>query len=330
MNVHNVSQYPLMTIEIPMFQYPDIRKFALQKIRFNIHPQDSIAILGESGSGKSTLLKILAGLLRIQSVDQVCMLSADRGLVPLKKIPRKILYGRLQIVFQDNMGSLYEKETVKSSLKHIARIKKQKKQAVFHCAKKFFQQLRLIACDDENAPHLDSFESFMKKQVAQLSMGMLRRYCLAKALLLLDIYDSCQTEAPKILLVDEISRGLDNATKKQLVQFLKDMQKTYHLAIVAISHELDFLKAFCQQFYFLFEGFQIPKSYSLAELDEKATHNIKNIYLRRYFIPCEEPIRLSNLTEIPQNACYFQQFYNCPEASRCKNFNKKEYPWICY
>ena len=325
------SRKPLMSINIPEFQYPirDNRNFALQKIKFVVNPLDSIAILGESGSGKSTILKILAGLLKSKIKEQVCMLSPHDSLVPLLDITRKKRYRRLQIVFQDNMGSLYEKETVQAALKHIARITGQKKRTVDSFAKDFFQQLRLISDDsNENDSHLDSFDSFKNKQVVQLSMGMLRRFCLVKALLLLNIYDDHQAHIPKILLLDEISRGLDNSTKEQLVQFIQNVQATYQLSIVAISHDLNFLKSFCNQFYFLFEGLQIPKVYKRDELSIDACEKIGNTYLRRYFIPCEEPVRRSQQMVLPENSCYFQQFYHCPDASGCQNV-KKENPWIC-
>ena len=343
MNQHMDSQQPIMTINIPFFQYPvpDKRNFALYEVNFNVHAMDSIAILGESGSGKSTLLKILAGLLDLQKKNQVCMLSSSNNLTPLANIPRKPRYGRLQIVFQDNMGSLYEKETIQSSLKHIARIKKQKEKTVFSTAQQFFEDLRLISHQasadtksshpDTETSHLDSFQTFMKKQVVQLSMGMLRRFCLAKSLLLLDIYEPHQQVAPKVLLVDEISRGLDQDTKKELIAFLLEVRKRYHLSIIAISHELDFLKEFCHDFYFLFEGLMIPRCYTQNELSLENCHQIDNVYLKRYFIPCEEPDQKNKTSQQLSTGCYFQQFYDCPEASsRCQTSNiQKETPWIC-
>ena len=331
MKPNKAFRKPLMSINIPEFKYPipDNRNFALQRIQLDVNPLDNIAILGESASGKSTLLKILAGLLKCKQKDQVCMQSTSDRLVPLLDISRKKRYRRLQIVFQDNVGSLYEKETVQAALKHIARITGQKIRTVDNFAKQFFQQLRLISCDDNDKnSHLDSFDSFKKKQVVKLSMGMLRRFCLVKALLLLNIYDTKQADIPKILLLDEISRGLDNETKDQLVQFIENVRSTYQLAIIAISHDLDFLKAFCERFYFLFEGLQIPKVYTRNELSKDACKKIGNTYLRRYFIPCEEPVRHSQQLVQPENPCYFQQFYYCPDASGCKII-KKEKPLIC-
>jgi len=325
MNPVKTPKTPIMTIDIPKYKYPvkDIRNFALQNIRMDVNPMDSIAILGESGSGKSTLLNILAGLLKTEQKNQVCMRSPNNVMVPLIDISRKKRYRQLQIVFQDNIGSLYEKETVQAALKHIARITGQKRQTIEDVAIDFFQQLHLISQSNDKKQHLDSFETFKEKQVAQLSMGMLRRYCLAKALMLMDIYKDNQADSPKILLVDEISRGLDQVTKKQLITFIQDAQKKYHLSIVAISHEMDFLKAFCNQFYFLFEGLLIPKAYTRQELSKDGCKSINNTYLRRYFIPCKEPLPRDQKMGQTENNCYFQQFYHCPDASDCINKTKE-------
>ena len=328
-----MNDIPLMTVNIPVFQYPvtDIRNFALHKIQFDVRPLDSIAILGESGSGKSTLLKILAGLLRLGQPQQVSMFSQRKQLLmPLSKMKRKECYGQLQIVFQDNVSTLYENETILSSLKHIAKIKHQKFSVVAAIAQQFFNQLRLFSPDrHSNNTYMDTFDELMKKKVNQLSMGMLRRYCLARALLFLDIYTPDQSQYPKLLLLDEISRGLDDQTKQQLIEFVLSVQKKYNLAIIAISHELDFLKAFCQFYYFLFEGLQIPKRYLKKELELPTSQQIKNTYLRRYFLPCEEPISQNNDQQLSDTGCYFQHFYQCPDFNNHCFKDRKENPWIC-
>jgi ABC-type glutathione transport system ATPase component len=328
---HNM---PVMQVNIPRFQYPvsDIRQFSLQQVIFSIYPGDSIGILGESGSGKSTLLKIMAGLIPTQDKQQVKMRIASRQLIPLQLVHRKSRYAYIQIVFQDNVGSLFEDETIEQSLIHIRKIKDVQFQDVLIHAKRFFQKLSLIGINDQESDgqnsHRDSFETFLHKKIVQLSMGMVRRFCLAKALLLMNIYTTEDRHTPKLILLDEISRGLDQANKARLVEFIHDIQRDYSLSVIAISHEQDFLMSFCDQFYFMFEGFQIPKAYSKKDLLPANVNQIKNTYLRRYFLPCEEPEPYQSASDRPDTGCFFQQFYRCPEQ-RSECIQSKEETWTC-
>jgi ABC-type glutathione transport system ATPase component len=323
------SDRPIMKVHIPWFQYPNAHAnhFSLRHIQLDIHPGDSIGIFGESGSGKSTLLNMMAGLLPTLEPNQVFVQNPAQPshLCPFNKCKKP--YNYLQIVFQDNVGSLFEQETIEQSLRHIARIKKLPIEEIHAQANLFFTQLSLIT--DQNSTkkdYRDTFEQFLKKQVIQLSMGMVRRFCLAKALLLMNIYNEKDRQTPKILLLDEISRGLDSFTKQKMIFFLQSIQQDYSLTFIAISHEQSFLMSFCHKFYFMFKGFQIPKAYSKADLQNY--QSIRNTYIRRYFIPCEEPAPYPSDGDQPSGNCFFQQFYQCSERNSDCIQPKKE-TWIC-
>ncbi|CAN2039749.1 hypothetical protein GMMP15_1400004 [Candidatus Magnetomoraceae bacterium gMMP-15] len=334
----------LMRVNIPVFEYPvsGFRKFSLQKIKFDLKENESIGILGESGGGKSTLLKLLSGLMPSVKNDQICFSYEDGRLSSIKNINRKQRYSRLQIVFQDNVGSLYENETIGTAINHIAKIKgfkRSNRSKVVSQGKIFLQELGLIKNETEKDKQIDSFNSFKKKKVSKLSMGMLRRFCLVKALLLLDIYSEQDKNIPKVLLLDEISRGLDESTKQNLINFLKKIRTEFNLSFIAISHEIDFIKSICEKFIFLFEGFQIPAFYSLEDIEDKSLKSIVNPYIRRYFIPCREPELPEKHTKKYKDwqqyikkgtPCIFLRHYDCPEKKlqQCVN-NGKEYPWIC-
>jgi len=329
-----------MTVDIPNFTYPvqGFRKFGLKNINFNLFVNDSIGILGESGSGKSTLLKLLAGLLPLETKNQILIYDNCMGLTALKDIKRHKRYGALQIVFQDNVGSLYPDETIKSAIKHIANIKRVSKQRVKENARHFFQLLGLIKSDNTK----NEWKLFLHKKISNLSMGMLRRFCLAKAVLLMDIYTDENQCFPKVMLLDEISRGLDAETKKLLIHFIKELIENYHISIIAISHELTFLQSICTDFYFLFEGLQLPLRYKSEDLNNPET--ITNPYVRSYFIPCVEPQKpdktMTDAYETWQNfrkysKCIFLHHFDCPEKNKQKCtqntliYNDKEKNWIC-
>ena len=331
----------LMKVDIPSFSYPvkGFREFSLKKINLTINEKDAIGIIGESGSGKSTLIKILAGLLPLGPKKQVILNHLSEGWIPVKDIDRKKRYASIQIVFQDNTGTLYPKESIASLLSHIAKIKKIDKTVVRKRAEEFFYLLGLFNRNDISEHHSETMNSFLTKQISDLSMGMLRRFCLAKSVLLLDIYSKEDLLNPKILLLDEISRGLDYETKQMLIAFInKTLRDQYNLSIVAISHELNFLKDICNSFCVLFDGYQFPGQYTIDHLRTDGKSTVNNPYLKHHFLPGIEPEKPEFDTDeylewdqfMKCSPCIFVKHYNCKEKDKDKCINiKEEYPWIC-
>ena len=83
--------------------HPSPPVHALRGVSFDVEHGERFGIVGESGCGKSTLLRIISGLDR-PTTGSVMVEGTDITGLPERKL--RFMRERLQLVFQDPMGSL--------------------------------------------------------------------------------------------------------------------------------------------------------------------------------------------------------------------------------
>ncbi len=200
----------------------------LDRIHFQIEPNERVCIVGRNGEGKSTLLKVLEG---IQPVDEGHRIIQDG--VRLAKLQ--------QDVPQDMQGSVFD--TVAQGLGEIAPLLK-----AYHQAAQQLQQDNTAATlayltqlqQQIEARHgwelnqrvetlLSKLDLPAQAEFSQLSGGMKRRVLLARALV----------QQPDILLLDEPTNHLDIPSIQWLETFLKNLR----CALIFITHDRAFLQS---------------------------------------------------------------------------------------
>ena len=80
--------------------------------------------------------------------------------------------------------------------------------------------------------------------ISSLSGGQKQRVALARALV----------SEPDVLLCDEITSALDNATKYEILNLLKDINEKKTTTIILITHELDVVKNICSRVGIMEDG----------------------------------------------------------------------------
>jgi len=176
----------------------------------------TMAIVGESGSGKTTLAMALAGLAPVAEGEVLLAgerLRRDRNrrLNPDRK--------RLAFMFQDAVGSLSPRMTVRRILAEPFRIHEVQSPGVDGEA---LRLLSLVGLADDLAdryPH-------------QLSGGQARRVGLARALAL----------RPDILIADEPTAGLDVSIQGDVLNLLTRVQQEMGLGMLIITHNLSVVR----------------------------------------------------------------------------------------
>lgn len=178
-----------------------------------------LAIVGESGSGKSlsalACLQLLpAGLI---ASGQVRWLGED-----LKKQSTQ----RLQAIRGGEIGMIFQEP--QTALNPLHRIGKQLLEAILLHKSWTPQQARDKALALLREVGLDKVEHLLRAWPHQLSGGQRQRIMIAMAL----------ANQPKLLIADEPTTALDALLQSQILDLLKQLQRSRGLAILLISHDL--------------------------------------------------------------------------------------------
>ena len=162
---------------------------AVDGVSFAVRRGETLGVVGESGSGKSTIARVIAGLQR--PTDGVCELG-----------------GRVAMVFQDPLGSLNPRFTVRATLE----------EARVDDAPPPEELLTMVGLD----------ASALDKYPHEFSGGQRQRICIARAI----------ATHPDILICDEAVSALDLSIRAQVLELLAYLRQRLGLSMVFITHDL--------------------------------------------------------------------------------------------
>ena len=206
---------PALVLKELWFRYEKDSPDILRGVSAEIPSGSLYAILGGNGAGKSTTLKAISGICR-----------PYRGKVTLFGKPvdkyksSELFHGCLAMLPQDPK-SLFVKKTVREDLSEMTRDK---------------SSIERIAALCQITELLDSHPY-------DLSGGEQQRAALAKVLL---------TE-PKMLLLDEPTKGIDSFFKETFAGILSDLKKQ-GITIVMVSHDVEFCARYADVVSMFFDG----------------------------------------------------------------------------
>lgn len=188
---------------------------ALDSVSFEVAPGSVTGIVGESGSGKSTLAKVLTGLIPPNSGT----MTLGGNVLPGGKSRSRQHPSRqlIQMIFQDPFSSLNSRHRIGTILAEplwLYGLVADKKERRRLC----LDMLQLVGLS------VDSVDKYPH----QFSGGQRQRIAVARALL----------ARPKVLVCDEPTSALDVSIQAQLLNLLKDLQRSFGLTVIFISHNL--------------------------------------------------------------------------------------------
>ncbi len=180
---------------------------ALKSVNLNIDKGEFISIMGQSGSGKTTLMNILGCLDNPTSGEYNIYKS---NIASLDDDQRSILRGRLfGFVFQSYnlLPRLTAVEQVELPLIY---------QNVENRKEKALKALNMVGLIDR-----------VDFKPSQLSGGQQQRVSIARSLVV----------EPKVVLADEPTGALDNATGAEVMGTLKNLVKKEGITVIIVTHE---------------------------------------------------------------------------------------------
>jgi oligopeptide/dipeptide ABC transporter ATP-binding protein len=189
---------------------------------------ETLAIVGESGSGKTTLAMALCGLAPVMDGEvrfdaAVLHKGKDQYLRPDRR--------RIALMFQDSVGSLSPRMTVRRLLGEPFRIHSDLSDDPDRSAMELLSLVGLSSDFADRYPH-------------QLSGGQARRVCLARAL----------AQKPDLLIADEPTAGLDVSIQGEVLNLLSDIQQELGLGIMIITHNLNIVRHVAKQMAIMYLG----------------------------------------------------------------------------
>ncbi len=190
---------------------------AVDDVSFRIERGECLGLVGESGCGKSTTSKII---MRALTPDSGEVVFDDNGApVDLLRLSRKGLLAyrrRIQYMFQDPFSALNPRMTAFDIVAEPLIVHRtagpEERRGIVR------ELMRLVGLDDR---HLNRYPH-------SFSGGQRQRLGIARALAL----------KPELLLCDEPVSALDVSVQAQVLNLLKDLQKSLGLTYLFVSHNL--------------------------------------------------------------------------------------------
>ena len=218
------SQKPVIDVREVWFRYAKEMPDVVKNLSFKVYPGELFCILGGNGTGKTTALSLIAGIRRPYR-GKIHLYGREVG-----KIKNKDLYNKFMGVLPQNPQNLFVRDTVYEDLKEIF------SDAPSDIRKNCEMRIAQIAQETEIS-HLLMMHPY------DLSGGEQQRAALAKVLLL----------EPKILLLDEPTKGLDGFYKARLASIFAKLQKR-GMTILMVSHDIEFCAAYADDCAMFFDG----------------------------------------------------------------------------
>ncbi|MDQ8731845.1 ABC transporter ATP-binding protein [Bradyrhizobium sp. LHD-71] len=189
------------------YRIPSGALSVLRDVNLQVARGESLALTGESGSGKSTLLHLIAGL---DDPDAGTILLDDAQISSLSENERaRVRRDRLGLVFQQ--FNLIPSLKVADNLAFQARI-----------ADRFD-----AAWQRELADRL-GLSDLLDRYPEQLSGGQQQRVAIGRAL----------ANRPQLVLADEPTGNLDEATADEVVQLMTDLVKASGCSLLMVTHSM--------------------------------------------------------------------------------------------
>ncbi len=251
----------------PIVQYKNIHKsfgdtHVLKGIDLDIHPGEKIAIIGPSGSGKTTIIRLLMTLEEPTDGD---IYVAGKNLWKIEKGNKSVPANEKHLAgVRKDIGMVFQhfnlfphKTILDNCAMPLMKVKKMKKSEAHEISK---QMLDRVGLGDK----YDAYPS-------NLSGGQKQRVAMARALVM----------RPKIMLFDEVTSALDPELVGEVLEVIRDLAENAEMAMVLVTHEMDFALEIADRVLFLDEGV-IAESGPADEVINKSDNPRLQGFLKRF------------------------------------------------
>jgi ABC-2 type transport system ATP-binding protein len=208
-------------IEVRDLQYSFKDADILKGIDFNVAEGEIFGCLGRNGSGKSTLINMMSTLMQpTEGYIRICGYDVVKNAVEVRK----------------RIGAVFENFYTPPELTPF--------DYLYYYGELSAIEKPVILEREEALIKTFNLEKYKHKKLSSLSEEIVRKVEICRALI----------SYPRVLLLDEPTRGLDIVEKKRIWAFLKSVSIDESVAIFLTSHDLQEISELCDRLLVLSEG----------------------------------------------------------------------------
>ncbi|WP_019537458.1 ABC transporter ATP-binding protein [Paenibacillus ginsengihumi] len=215
---------------------------ALQQLAFAVGERETVGIVGESGCGKSlTSLSVMGLLPETAAITKGGIVWNGKLLDTQSPNGWSEVRGRrVSMIFQNPMSALNPLIPVGKQIAEMA---------VIHLGvpKREAKRLAMERMADVG---LSRIERLYDDYPHQLSGGMMQRIMIAMALI----------SGPQLLIADEPTTALDVTIQAQILELLKELNRSTGTAMLFISHDLGVIREVCRRVIVMYAGYIVEEA----------------------------------------------------------------------
>lgn len=247
------------------FKYSQQENDILKMTSLRVFKGEVYTLLGGNGAGKSTLLKVISGIEK-PYCGKITVLGKN-----IKKYRFNSLYKNIMAVLPQNPQEAFIRSTLLDDFKEIQEVMQLNNEQFSDTLKKLTSYFGI--------------EHLLSSHPYDLSGGEMQKAALIKLLLL----------NPKILLLDEPTKGMDAYSKYNLVKTVKNLKKS-GITILIVTHDIEFAAECSDRCGLFFDGDVISQGTARKFFSSNTCYTTAACKLARDILPdavtCNQIIKL--------------------------------------
>jgi ABC-2 type transport system ATP-binding protein len=232
-------------VSIRHFKMSFGKKTVIKDLSFDVYKGEVFGFLGSNGSGKTTTIRALLGIYQPQS-----------GELLIDGEPFSVSSG-IKLGYLPEERGFYKKETVIDVMVYFGQLKGLSKKTAETNAMAYLKRVGLV---DKAEIRIDKLSSGQQQKI-QLGITII--------------------DNPKLLILDEPTRGFDPVNRRLLMDIIEDHQKA-GATIIFVTHQMEEVERLCDRIVLLKDG--VARAYGTVSDVKKKFDNasLDDIFIRIY------------------------------------------------